>query len=178
MSPGAVELYVQSAEAYLAVGRPGEARTRLETALAINPDHAAIYTNLGELTVAEATAAEQAGDSQLARRKREDAIEVLEQAVERQPRLATAHNVLSTLYSAVGRKQEAIAAAERYAELNPTSSTAYSNLAKLYEWTRQYEKALAHARKAQELSSEPDPALAALLRQLEQRVETAGSSDE
>jgi tetratricopeptide (TPR) repeat protein/O-antigen ligase len=143
MSPGAVELYVQSAEAYLAVGRPGEARTRLETALAINPDHAAIYTNLGELTVAEATAAEQAGDSQLARRKREDAIEVLEQAVERQPRLATAHNVLSTLYSAVGRKQEAIAAAERYAELNPTSSTAYSNLAKLYEWTRQYEKALA-----------------------------------
>ena len=127
-----------------------QAIAQLERAIALDPDYARAYLDLGRAQLKLAVLQRSASRREIVRK----GMEMAEKALSIDPLLADAHAAMGQ--SHVNRKEfdQARAALDRALELDPNSVEAYRGLADLAETTRQYEDGLDHARRMMEL----DPA--------------------
>ena len=86
-----------------------------------------------------------------------EAIRSLRHAIELNPALAIAHNMLARALSSFERHEEALAAAQRSVSLDPLAVMLHTILGDAYYFARQYEKSVLSYRMAIEL----DPRFAA-----------------
>ena len=108
---------------------------------------------------------------------REQAINVLEQAIKLKPRYAKPYNILAIIYSSTDDIHKAVEYFQKAVEVNPKYSEAYFNLAALYQSLGQPEDAINFYKKAVELEpnfSEAVIHIAALCASLGKYDEAAG----
>lgn len=115
---------------YLGVAywRKGEGQTALEhykKALALDPDYAMAYSNLGALYFSKFS---RTGD----RTDYAQSMEYLKKAIEHDPNLAIAYRGLGMGYRVVGRVDDAITIWEKALELNPSDDFVLLNLGKTH----------------------------------------------
>jgi hypothetical protein len=103
-----------------------------------------------------------------------EAIRSLRHAIELNPALAIAHNMLARVLSSFERHEEALAAAQRSVSLDPLAVMLHTILADVYYFARQYEKAVLSYRMAIEL----DPRFASAHTDLARALEALGRFDE
>jgi TolB-like protein/Tfp pilus assembly protein PilF len=127
-----------------------QAIAQFERAIALDPEYAQAYVDLGRARLQLAMLQRSADRAQIVG----DAMEMAEKAVSIDPLLAAAHAAIGQSYVNLKRFDQAQAALARALELNPNSVEAYRGLADLAETTRQYEDGLDYARRMMEL----DPA--------------------
>ncbi len=161
-------------EAFLKLGRLGEARARFEQALAGNPDFAEAHNSLGialyeqgqvdealarferaiSLRPDFAEAHNNLGNILQKLRRMNEAAASFERALSLKPDLADAHGNLGNILQEQGRLDEALSCYQRALSLNPDYAEAHNNLAAALLETGQLEKAITSCRTA--LSLAPD----------------------
>jgi Flp pilus assembly protein TadD len=115
-------------------GRVEEAIAAYRQALALAPDSAEIYNNLGMLLRQQGALAE--------------AIDHYNRAIALRPSLAEAHNNLAIVLRETGKLDAAIAAYRRTLELKPNFAPAWNNLANVLIQTQQLDAAVDALRRA------------------------------
>ncbi len=84
----------------------------------------------------------------------DEALEPLQQAVEKAPRNLGSLNSLGTCYMATGKSDDAIKIYERALEISPQSPMAYFNIGSAYQIKQNHEKAVEYLRKAVEIDED------------------------
>lgn len=115
VAPGDEDLLHLAGAIAARVDEPEDTVHFLEAALALDPDHADAYYNLG--------------NARRALGRLDEAIAAYQEAIRREPGLAEAHNNLGIALVDAGRPDEAVAAYRRAIELRPRHAGAHNNLA-------------------------------------------------
>jgi tetratricopeptide (TPR) repeat protein len=119
------------------IGNIEEAILSDQKAIALNPNNAEAYNNLGAKL-------NEAGRFQ-------EAIEQFNKALNINPYLNTAYNNLGNAYASIGRYSKAIEMFKKALELNPDSADVYNNFGKAYYGMGQKEKAIVFLKRAIEI---------------------------
>ncbi len=141
-----VELHVQLADLYRRLGKPIEAKTQLETALALEPDHLNALRNLGELYVTG--------------QEWKDATDTYIRIA----RLSRDHNELHRIFFELGNiydqhitdLKRSEAAFRRVIKLSPNDMLATQRLADIYMRENDLERAIVTFQKLIDMDLEPD----------------------
>jgi protein O-GlcNAc transferase len=122
-------------------GKYAEAERLYRQVLAMDPNHAGAYQNLGVLAF-------QVG-------RNDAAIPLLKKAIELNPNNAAMYCNLGDAYTALRQGDDALAAYKKAVELDPNMPTTYNNLGIVYSRLGRVEDAINSWKKAIELASRP-----------------------
>jgi tetratricopeptide (TPR) repeat protein len=138
--PTAFQLAVQHQKA----GRLAEAEALYRQILAVEPRHAAAYSNLGEAYRVTNRLAE--------------AVDVFQCALRLNPHLAEAHYNLGVTLVGLGRRDEALAAFQQALKIKPDYAEAHNNLGNVFKEQERWEEAGTAFRRALEIRPDYAPA--------------------
>ena len=133
-APDDYRSHTMLAARYIDLGQVELARTHLEEAMALEPDHPEAHFNLGSLLYAE-------GDST-------GAIGAFRKAVELRPEYADAHNNLGALLAATGALSDAVVYYRLALRFSPREASAQFNLGNALFMMGNPEEAIEHFREA------------------------------
>jgi Flp pilus assembly protein TadD len=119
-----------------------DALAHYRQAVALNPQYAEAYNNLGEAFVAK-------GDDR-------QAIAQFEKAVQLGPTYATAHANLGMMLARTGQPKKALAPLKKVVELKPKDAEAHRNLGHALAENGNFQDAVAQLEKSDKLAGAPD----------------------
>ncbi len=112
------EGYYLSGVAYLVLGKYDESLEQLQQASKLSPDAAEIYVTIGKLYTEQ--------------KQFENAIRYYQMVIERDAKVANAHEGLADVYALMGDRDKAIEEYNKTIALSPDSPSTYNNLAWYY----------------------------------------------
>lgn len=156
---------------YLTLGRNADAEAALERARELNPNSAKPLLNLGVLYVQEGDRAGQAGDEDQAEERFVKAVEVLDEAILKDPLSAQTSYYLGTALYKTGQYEESEAVLYRALDLDPDFHQARIVLINVYNRLGQLDSALEQADAF--IQGSPNSPQRVGVEQMKQRIQAA-----
>lgn len=172
-APKSSRLYNNLAKAYYDAGKKGELIKLLKSAIQLQPDNALAHNNLGNAYKGVGKFKEAVGAYEQAIKidpqhagpyynlstiyfdvqgRKEDAIRLLNKAIELSPYFSKAYNKLGLIYLERGEKEKAVELLNRSLKLNPDDPEIYHNFGYIHFQSGETEKAKEMYKKAAEVN--------------------------